>query len=260
MWLLVLFVVVQGNSLREEFELYTADSSVQQLFAYKPDVVCIVERGLSSLYVRLQKLHTFERTSSITIHDGERLSDHRADACFELDGVSYLVLRNAHRNQTTVISGQEHRILNLNYDLLRYDYTDESVYVFVKNTIKKYAARQLLAPNITALPLATITLPIPFNDAMVTAGRIFLLHQRVLYELRENGDCPVIENASHDTFWFQLFTKKPLFCLSEMSSSLAYMFQFALLLFIIYCLRYKMTVRQVDNAPPAYEFTPIIRQ
>ncbi|KAH7700894.1 hypothetical protein AAVH_31985 [Aphelenchoides avenae] len=259
-WLVAIFGLTSSNVLDKEFEVYTADSSIQQLFAYKADTVCIVERRKENLHVRLQRLRTFERTSPIKVHDDDRLSDHRPDACFELDGVSYLILRHLHRNITTLVVGQEHRTLDLNYELLRYDYTDQSVYVFANHAVKKYDARQLIESNATVKPLEALIIPMSFNDAIVTEGRIFLIHQRILYEYKADGTFPVVDEAAQDTFWFQLFSKKSLFCLTDMSSTLSYLLQFALLLFIIYCLKYKMTVRTVQNNPVTYEFTPIVKK
>ncbi|KAH7709131.1 hypothetical protein AAVH_23608 [Aphelenchoides avenae] len=156
--------------------------------------------------------------------------------------------------------GQEYRTLNLDYELLRYDYTDQSVFVFANKTVKKYDARHMIESNATAPPLDSLVIPMNFNDAIVTEGRIFLIHQRILYEYKPDGSLPVIDEATQDTFWFQLFSKRPLFCLSDMSSTLSYLLQLSLLLFIVYCLKYKMTVRTVQNNPVTYEFTPIVKK
>ncbi|KAH7708451.1 hypothetical protein AAVH_24295 [Aphelenchoides avenae] len=230
------------SDLTKDFVVYTADSSIQQLFAYKADTVCIVETRPESHQVQLQKIRTFEWTSVITVHDDDGLSDHRPDACFELDGVSYLILRHLHRNLTTLMVGQDYATVNLNYELLGYDYRDQSVFVFANKTVKKYDARQMIESSAIAPPMDSLVSPMPVNDAIVTEGRIFLIHQRILYEYKPDGSLPVDDETTQDTFWFQLFPKRPLFCLSGMSSTLSYLLQFSLLLFIICCLKYKMTV------------------
>lgn len=239
--LLVCVALVSASRLEQEFRVFSADSAHQQVFAYKQDIACIVDHANGSLSVRFQEVGTFVRTAPIEIRTSAFPTRYRVDACFDVDGVSNLLVRDLFTNTTIHVAGQEEYRLTLRYDLLRYDYTDESAYVFSNGTLERYDTRRLLKGYAT--PFSTQRFTLPFEDVLVVNGRIFVLFRRTLYEYQREADCPVIDRATDDMFLFQLFTKKSIIDLAELPLMLSYVFQFAILAFLVYCLRYRLTIR-----------------
>ena len=64
----------------------------------------------------------------------------------------------------------------------------------------------------------------------------------------------LINRSINDTIRIGIAITKPIFELPDLSSVLSYGFQFGVLLFLVYCLKYKLTI----NSPTAsYEFTSV---
>lgn len=257
-----LSVTCLANEFYEEYEVFSADSSSQQVFGYSEQFGCIVERDNDELFVQIQKIGTFQRSARLKIFSGPEVRNMRVDACFENDERSNLLVRDIRRNLTILMSPEKLDYIDLTYQLLRYDHIYGLVHLTSNGKISSHRIHDVIERNGTHSS-SVIARPFinQYDDFIVVESTIFILVKRGLYKLRMDGALTFIIGIDTDILWFQLYPRRRK--LLHISEQLPHVFLYALqlgaLAFFVYCLKYKLIIKGHRHV---YELVPppIVKQ
>lgn len=252
---LYLSVACFANEFYERYDLFNVDNSNQQVFGYKEDVACIVETSEDHITVQLQIVGTFHRTAPVRVLTSAGIRNFRVDACFELHGRSNLLLREQRTNRTMHAYAQRLDVLDFGYDMLRYDHVYSLLYVTRRKELSKYSVSHLITSNGSCKPVSTEPFPTFYDDFLAVENNIYVLSKRTLYRVEPDGSLTYAMDTNTDTLWFQLFPKHPtvMFASGRISEIVIYFIQLSIILFLVYCLKYRVIVR---GRGTAYELVP----
>lgn len=173
----LLFVLVTGcvASFQDEYMVVSRSVVNSRIFGYSKDKVCIVTENNGHYYVSLQKVGSFERSNGVKFVPISVV----IESCFENSGISYLWTKN--KNKTVILSTYGSKQINLEYDIARYDYLNDNIWILKNVTIDVYKFKNIW--NRLFKPCRKITLNNTCDDMTVVDGRLFCNYNHVIYTL-----------------------------------------------------------------------------
>lgn len=223
-------------------------------FAYMPGVVALVsQESDKGIVVQMQRIANFERTAPFVVKETAHPNYYRVDGCFERSGKSYLLAYDTSLNETVVIKGQEELVLPLrNYDLLRYDNLEDTIYLVRNRTLLQYRFDEILRYNDIgepqSAPMSKEELDDAVTDLLVVGGQRYAIFNQAVNRQTENGSWVRVMPTKSEHFWFQIFPSGPpadsSSTLSQISpTSIVFLVEIFTLLFAVYCLNMRLKLR-----------------
>ena len=223
-----------------------------RVFAYRPGVAALVHQDTShGIVVQLQHVGSFERSSPFVAKETAHPHHYRIEACFEREGRSHLLAYDTALNETLLINGQVESTLPLrDYDFLRYDFTEDAIYLARNQTLLRYTFEGILTYNGIGepqeRPQVECEITERFTDLLVIGGQPFAIFDQSVNRQLPNGSWTRMMPTKSSVFWFQLFPKEKESTtpyLTRLSpSSVVAIVEVAVLLFAVYCLNMRLKV------------------
>lgn len=254
-WFVLIFPLIFGHSdFGEGYTVYSiSPGSPIRIFAYRPGVIALVYQNESQgIVVQLQRVDTFERSSPFTVKETAHSHNYRIEACFERGGHAYLLAYDTILKETLIIKGQDETFIPLrNYDLLRYDYLEDQVYILRNGTMLRYpfddVTRYDDMGEIQAPPLEKHQLEQSFTDLQVIGGQQLAIFDQAVNRQLSNGSWAHVMPTKADAFWFQLLPAEraePSSAFGQLTSNtILFVVEICVLLFAAYCLNFKLKLR-----------------
>ena len=249
-WSAVLAYFARGNKYGEKFTVF--NQPVGRVFGYKPRVACIVQQTAEGIYASIRNIDTVERSADVIIHK-ER--DACVDACFDFQGSSVLWMRCG--NETLLLKGSDViRVPFADYDMARYDQAEGAIYLASGKSLKQYSFADILRESGNATPCWTTTLSEPPSDLMIVGGYVFGVLNNSVMRLDSDRRWVPVQPISQESFNFQLFLKQEpssgVQAAEKIPSVIAYCLEIGAVLFLAYCLRYRLSYRagHFEATPP----------
>lgn len=270
MWLLLVFLSILGvfgNKFGNDFEVIKHNSSEYAAYAYADQTMCYVHHELRHAYVfvHIRSINTFDASYPLVYSLKNLSGSLRVDGCFSYEGHSYLWMHDPLFKRVVVIRGMDVIVANttVSYDIGRYDYTDGHAYILSGNDLVRYRFSELLqtwASNSShALPTSInhYTLPSFHRDFFVVGAQIFFTSENAFFRLEEENNWSLVTALPSNGVQYVLFRNTPSFEISaSMPPMVLYLMQCTLLILLVYCLRYKLTLKglgfggAIELAPP----------
>lgn len=230
----------QANKFGEDFDVFNVSSG--RIFGYKARIACIVQQSGDEMKVSLRNIDTVEQSGDVSIR---KEGDTCVEACFEHRGSSFLWLRCA--NGTILLKGIEAVHLPIaDYDLARFDHEEQSLYVLKGRTLSQYGFDEVWRSPGNVQPRWTVTLERAPSDLMIIGGHVFGVINGSVARLEAERQWQAVTQHSQDTFNFQLFLKEDTHAVQlaeNLPSMLVFCVEIGAMLFLAYCLRYRLTYR-----------------
>lgn len=262
MWLLLLFFLsaTEANKFGADFEAITHNTTEYTAFAYADRTECYVHQELRHglIFLHTRNIDTFEATYPIVHNMTKPLV---VDGCFHHEGRAYLWMHDPHLRRVVIVRGSDVLVskTRARYDIGRYDYTDGSAYLCTGRQLKRYRFADLLdvwmnKNHSGQLPTSeqNLTLPSFFKDFQVVKQRVFFTSDNAILKLEEDNRWDVVTILPHLDVQFVLFQRSApqdsaggiRWDISATVPSFAfYALELGLLIFLVYCMRYKLTLR-----------------
>lgn len=274
---------LSANKLGDEFRVYSVRDANVTIFAYDDHTVCNVRvRDGQVLDVALIQPWTFEASYPRMFVFDSALPKLVFDACFmHSDGYSYVWAHDEHH--TLVVRGYQsynYRTPSIYaYEAAAYDNVDESAYLITGRDVRQFSFAELVnawsaaaADNETAQlePRQTFKLPSHYHDMALAGSEVKVVGGQLLYRTnvgvfarRNDGTWEMLRSdifARNEQFIAFPKTRESNVRLSAVLSHVPpifmYCLELAVLLFFVYCLRYKLTMKPAGGATGTYELSP----
>lgn len=195
-----LFLIVNCYALfYDEYTIVSRSIANSQIFGYSKDKTCTVTERRGHFYVTIQNFETFEKTSSVKLLPPLC----HIEACFEYDGIGYILTKK--NNKTKIMNEYKSVVVDINYDLARYDYMRDNVWLLRNRTIEVHNFKNIWNNNLK--PFKTITLNSTCNDIIVVNNRLFCNFDYIIYVL-ENLHLQFYSHTNSNIFSYVLFPPK----------------------------------------------------
>ncbi|KAH7695077.1 hypothetical protein AAVH_18228 [Aphelenchoides avenae] len=247
-WCVVLADLVYGNPYGEKFTVFKQVNG--RVFGYKPRTACIVQQSADGIHASIRNIDTVERSADVIVH---KESGACVDACFKYQGTSVLWMRCAN----VLLKGADViRLPFTDYDMARYDQAEGTIYLVSGTSLKLYHFADILEDTGSAAPCWTTTLSEPASDLMIVGGYVFGVRNRSVMRLDVDRRWVPVQPIDQDTFNFQLFMQQEPSSggrvAEKIPSIIAYCLEIGAVLFLAYCLRYRLSYRagRLEATPP----------
>jgi hypothetical protein len=249
-WSFVLAYMVHGNKYGEQFTVYK--QPLGKAFGYKPRVACVVQQTDDGISASIRNIDTIERSADVIVHNERGAC---VDACFEYQGSSVLWMRCD--NETVLLKGTDViRMPFADYDLARYDQAESAIYLAFGKSLKQYSFADILRESGNAAPCWSTMLSEPARDLMIVGGYVFGVLNNSVMRLDVDRRWVPVQSINQDTFNFHLFMNQEpqnkVHVVENIPSVIAYCLEIGAVLFLAYCLRYRLSYRagHFEATPP----------
>lgn len=249
-WITLLPYLIQGSKYGEKFTEFKQTNG--RVFGYKQRTACIVQQTADGICASTRNIDTVERSADVIIHQ-ER--DAYVDACFDYQGSSVLWMRCA--NETVLLKGTD--VIHIpfaGYDMARYDAAEGTIYLASGKSLKQYNFEDILLMPDNPVPCWSTLISEPTSDLMIVGGYVFGILNKSVVRLDNDRRWVPVQPIDQETFNFQLFLdqeKTGGFLLPEtVPSVIACCLEIGAVLFLAYCLRYRLSYRSghFEATPP----------
>jgi hypothetical protein len=255
-WLVLLFPLIYGrhnyfSTFGLDYNVYSIrPGSPMRLFTYRAGVIALVyQTADQGIVVQLQRVDSFERTSPFIVKETAHSHNYRIEACFERGGYSHLFAYDTTLNETIVIRGQEEVAFPLrNYELLRYDYLNDHLYILRNDTLLRYNFDDVMRYNDmgepSASPLERQKVDEVLSDLLVVGGQQLAIFDQSVNRHLPNGSWAPVMPTKAESFWFQLLPAEAPPTTTHLSPvNIVFIVEILVLFFAVYCLNMKVRLR-----------------
>ena len=239
--------IILDRNEQNEFlsnKIFSRENAQQELLGYSQTHVCISKVENRNLFIQLQNVNTFEKSSPLKITYSSTIKKPQLFACFEYMSNSFLIVKDLCTNKTHAFKGQNEKIFSFDYHNIIYDHLLRHLYFTKQNnlyTIKLKSFDRLWKSNenyfLDIEPVMFLR-NVNYTDMLIVEKNIFVIKNFSIFTLQKNNS-RFITHSNADKF-FYLFYPKHEFLIQNGSSKnnyvyIIYLLEMLLIFFLIYC-------------------------
>lgn len=186
-------------SFYNEYTIVSRSTADSHIFGYNKDKTCTLVEKNGFFHIIIHNYKNFEKNESVKLLPLFCI----VEGCFENEGKFYIWTKK--NNKTKIINEHKSVIFDTNYNLARYDYIGNTVWLLKNRTIEIHNLRNIW--NKVLKPFRKITLNSTCDDIIVVNNRLFCNIDYIIYVL--NGkNLQFYSHSNSKTFSYVLYPNK----------------------------------------------------